>query len=62
MWNVTGVTDPCGNTVRYAYDKNNRVAQTIDEEGNATHYEHDPNGNITAVLNPLGARTDNNRA
>jgi RHS repeat-associated protein len=52
--NIDTVTDPIGNTVRYAFDRHNRITEIIHPDGSTQQFGYDSHGNLHTV-------TDGNR-
>ena len=53
---LTGVINPDGSKVSYAYDDKGRLASACNETGNTDKYEYDEAGRLSASENALGAR------
>lgn len=51
--NMTGRTDPLGNTTRYIYDTNGNITQIIDPLGQTTTFTYDNRGNRLSETDPL---------
>ncbi|MBI5516177.1 MAG: hypothetical protein HY909_20500 [Deltaproteobacteria bacterium] len=55
---LVAATDFRGNTTRFVYARNHRLAQVIDPSGSpGITSEYDPEGRLTATVDPLGRRT-----
>jgi RHS repeat-associated protein len=50
----TAMTDPLGNTTRYAYDAKRNLTATTAPDGSVTGSTYDSNGNVTSTTDPLG--------
>lgn len=58
---IVRITDPAGNVIDYAYDKQGDLASHRDREALLTRFVYDPNHNIVNIIAPNGitaARTD----
>lgn len=54
---LESVTDPEGNTTRYAYDERGNLIKTTDAAGNATKYEYDALDRLTKITDALSGET-----
>lgn len=50
--NLTGVTDPLGNSTKIAYDALNRLVRTTDPNSGVTGYAYNANDRLTGVTDP----------
>jgi len=50
----TAMTDPLGNTTRYAYDAKRNLIATTAPDGSITSSTYDSNSNVTSLTDPLG--------
>jgi RHS repeat-associated protein len=55
--NITGVTDPLGNTTSKAYDALNRLIRATDPNNGVTAYGYDANDHLTSVTDPRSLMT-----
>ncbi|WP_298814483.1 RHS repeat-associated core domain-containing protein, partial [uncultured Chloroflexus sp.] len=55
--NIVSITDPNGNTSRFAYDALNRLVRIETAAGQVTTYTYDSGGNLVRFTNPRGFST-----
>lgn len=51
---ITGMTDPVGNRITYAYDENGNLAAITDPLGHTTTYQYDPFGTLINLTDSMG--------
>lgn len=54
---VTGLRDPMGRTVSYAYDSNGNLITVTDVAGHVTRYTYDASHQLISMTDPLGHTT-----
>ena len=55
--NLTGTTDPKGNSASMSYDDGNRLISETDRDNGVTQYQYDDLGNIDQAIAPNGTTT-----